>query len=299
MSKIRTAIIGLGKIAHGYEQIPEVAKMMKYPSHLSAIKKDKRFELVAVSDVSSKQRKIFKRKVSDKVAIYTDYRRMLKEQVIDLLVIAVPTDLHYKMCFDAIRAGIKNILCEKPITRTLAEAEKLSALVKKYRVKILVNYFRSYDKKYAKLIKLIKSKKFGPIQSINVRYNNGIFNTATHLIHLLERMFGPMSKVRSLISDAQNKKDPNASFSASAGNARVLFEGINNIDYRILEIDMRFKKDRLIISGNCLQGYDINIKTSMLDVYENVYQVVRNGKKADADIDSCIHALEVAHKAIK
>src|SRR3989338_5776586 len=160
MKEIRTAIIGLWRIAHGYEQIAEVAKMTKYPSHLSAIKKDKRFELAAASDVNAKQRKIFKKKVSSKVAMHADYGAMLTQEDIDLLIISVPTDLHYRVCSDAINRGIQNILCEKPITRTMKDAKKLRALAKNNDVKILVNYFRSYDKKYAKLSALIRNKTF-------------------------------------------------------------------------------------------------------------------------------------------
>ena len=158
MAKIRTAIIGLGKIAHGYDDISAIKKQISYPTHLSALKKDTRFSLIAVSDVSIKARGIFRKKVSDSVVLYSDYKEMIKTEDIDLLVVALPTELHYKVCAKALKSGIKNILCEKPITNTSAEAKKLMNLAKKHKAQILVNYNRSYYKSYEQLALAIKNK---------------------------------------------------------------------------------------------------------------------------------------------
>ena len=239
MRNIRTAIVGLGRIAHGYE---------KYPTHLSVIKKDKRFVLVAAADPDAKQRRLFQNKASSAIAMYADYRLMLKNEAIDLLVVAVPTSAHFTVCSKAIESGIKNILCEKPATDTLAEAKKLIALSARHGVKILINYHRSYSKDYAQLIRLIKAGKWGRISAVSVQYNNGIFNTATHLIHLLEKIFGPIQQVRGIKKSSGNVKDPNISFTAYANGLQIFFEGVDNAKYRLLEIDMKFESGRLILT---------------------------------------------------
>lgn len=289
---IRTAIIGLGKIAHGYGDIPDVKKRMQYPTHLSVFKKDKRFELVAAADASAAARRAFRKKVPRHVALYADYGAMLKKEDIDLLVVAVPTRVHYIVCADALRAGIKNILCEKPITSTLAEAEKLRALSKRHRATLFVNYQRSYSRGYQKLMGAIAKKGIGRIVSVSVRYNNGVFNTATHFIHLLEKMFGPIRKVQSAPKRVRGAKDPNISFTAFARGFNIFFEGAEGAEYPIAELDVWFKKKRLALNG------DSFVKTSMLDLYENAYQAVRRAKKPGADITSSIHALKVAAQAI-
>ena len=63
------------------------------------------------------------RKLADQFnsEVYETLEAMLKE--IDILDVCVPTHLHYAMVMKAARAG-KHILCEKPIARTVEEAER-------------------------------------------------------------------------------------------------------------------------------------------------------------------------------
>src|SRR3989338_1964917 len=161
MKKIRTVIIGLGKIAHGYEDNAGVVKRIKYPTHLSAIKKDKRFILVGGSDLSVKAQKVFASKLNKPVALYADYREMIKMQRPDLAVVATPTGTHVRVCKDIIKLGVKNILCEKPVDYSLADARSLIKLAKKQNIKLAFNYFRAYDKRYRALAALIASRHFG------------------------------------------------------------------------------------------------------------------------------------------
>ncbi len=51
---------------------------------------------------------------------YTDYRRILEREDIDIVAIATPPHWHAVMSIDAMEAG-KDVLCEKPMTRTIAE----------------------------------------------------------------------------------------------------------------------------------------------------------------------------------
>jgi predicted dehydrogenase len=51
---------------------------------------------------------------------FTDYRRMLDQPEIDMIVIGAPNDLHCEMTRDAANAG-KHVVCEKPLCLNLAE----------------------------------------------------------------------------------------------------------------------------------------------------------------------------------
>ena len=153
--------------------------------------------------------------------------------------------------------------------------------------------------------------------SVSVQYNNGIFNTATHLIHLLEKIFGPIKRVRSEKKDAKNIKDPNISFIAYANRLPIFFEGVDNLKYRLFEIDMKFEKGRLMLSNDslsefklvsgrgftfletCASSVNINMNRSLLDVYENIFQVMKQKKQASSDLSSAVQALLVATKAIE
>jgi predicted dehydrogenase len=73
----------------------------------------------------------------------TDWRRVIDNRKIDIVDICTPNDTHCEIAMAAANAG-KAILCEKPLARTVAEAEKMVRAVKKARVVNMVchNYRR-------------------------------------------------------------------------------------------------------------------------------------------------------------
>lgn len=55
-----------------------------------------------------------------------DYRRLLERSDIDLVTVAIPNDLHCRAVCEAAEAG-KHVICEKPLARTLDEADRMIA----------------------------------------------------------------------------------------------------------------------------------------------------------------------------
>ncbi len=76
-------------------------------------------------------------------SIETDYRRLVERKDIDLIDIASPNDTHAEIATAAAYAG-KIVMCEKPLGRTAAEAEKMVAAVESARVpnSVWYNYRR-------------------------------------------------------------------------------------------------------------------------------------------------------------
>ncbi|HYM91012.1 MAG TPA: Gfo/Idh/MocA family oxidoreductase [bacterium] len=57
-------------------------------------------------------------------AVYTDWRRLIEDRRVEILVNAGPNDLHADPCIAAASRGL-HVLCEKPLARSSAEAAKM------------------------------------------------------------------------------------------------------------------------------------------------------------------------------
>ena len=66
----------------------------------------------------------------DKEHVTKDYRSILDQKDVDVVCIATPDHWHAKMAIDAMEAG-KDVYCEKPMTRTIAEAHAVVDAAKK------------------------------------------------------------------------------------------------------------------------------------------------------------------------
>ena len=74
---------------------------------------------------------------------YTDYRRLLERKDIDVVAIATPPHWHALPCIHAAQAG-KDIFCEKPMTKFIAEGRAVADAVKRYGVVFQIGTFKRF-----------------------------------------------------------------------------------------------------------------------------------------------------------
>ena len=115
---VRIGIIGTGGMGGGH-----IDAFLKFSKENSA-----RVRIDAVSDVCDSRWHAAKKKIDaaqgDEVAIYTNYRDLLKRPEIHGVLIASPEHWHGRMAEDAILAG-KDVYLEKPMTLNLRDALRL------------------------------------------------------------------------------------------------------------------------------------------------------------------------------
>jgi scyllo-inositol 2-dehydrogenase (NAD+) len=85
---------------------------------------------------------------------------MLECKGLDAVVIATPDKFHASAVKVA-AAARKDILCEKPLALSLAEAEELLEVVSKAKVRLQVGFMRRYDPAYAAAMKRIEAGEIG------------------------------------------------------------------------------------------------------------------------------------------
>src|SRR5271154_2267961 len=122
MRKIRTAMFGTGFMGK---------------VHTEAIRRLGNVEVVAVAGVDQADAERFAAAFG--IPRAAGWEELLADKDIDAVHICTPNYLHYGMSKAALEAG-KNVLCEKPLTMTRAEADELVALAKKKNLANCVNH---------------------------------------------------------------------------------------------------------------------------------------------------------------
>lgn len=91
---------------------------------------------------------------------FTDYRKMLEMDEIDMVVVGVPNDLHCQVAVDAAAAG-KHIVMEKPLCLNLAEADQMIDACRRASVKLMYAEELCFAPKYVRLKQLLDSGALG------------------------------------------------------------------------------------------------------------------------------------------
>lgn len=120
MKKIKTAVVGLGRIGWKY--------------HIPAILNHPGFELAAIADPL--QDRLSEGMAEFSVRGYADYSELLEREEIDLAVIASPTPFHAEQAINAMNRGV-DVLLEKPIASSLEETEKIIGIMNRIGRKMM------------------------------------------------------------------------------------------------------------------------------------------------------------------
>lgn len=96
------------------------------------------------------------------VKVFRSLEEMLADESIDLVIVNTPNATHYDYCRAALLAG-KHVICEKPFTVTVAEADELIALAQQQYKLISVFHNRRYDSDYKTIKHVLDQQLLGNI----------------------------------------------------------------------------------------------------------------------------------------
>jgi predicted dehydrogenase len=196
MANVRFGVIGAGGIA----------RRKTIPGMLEA----KNLELAAVMDVVDIEEIAAEFGVSK---AYRSVEELVGDPQIDAVYIASPAFLHTEQIAAAARNG-KHILCEKPLTLTLKEAEQAVAVCREHNVLLQEGYMMPFHGAHQAIRSLIEAGKLGRIVYLRAQLScwyppiegawrqdpakgggGALIDMATHLYDLLEFFAGPVHKL--------------------------------------------------------------------------------------------------------
>ncbi len=154
MAPIRTAVIGVGHLGQHHARIlsglPDV-------------------ELVGVVDANPEQARAVATKLG--TTPYESYTPLLGK--VDAVSVVTPTVHHHEVAAAFLKAGVP-VLVEKPVCRTVAEADDLIALAAKANVALQVGHIERFNPAFEELVrrpirpKFIEAERHGPFTGRSV-----------------------------------------------------------------------------------------------------------------------------------
>ena len=133
-------------------------------------------EIVAICDIVPENMKniLEKHELQNNKSIkrYSDYKKMIADNDIDLISIATESGLHAEIAIYCIKNGI-NVIIEKPIAMSIKDADEIIRLSEEYNVKVAACHQNRFNIAVQKMRKALEEGRFGKIShgSIHVRWN--------------------------------------------------------------------------------------------------------------------------------
>lgn len=156
---MKYALIGCGRIS---------------PNHIAAAIENN-LEIVAVCDVNEDHMVDILAKFTidtTKIKMYTDYKKMIQKESIDLVAIATESGIHAQIALDCIDKGI-NCIIEKPIAMSMKDAQAICEESQKKDVVVCANHQNRFNKSIIKIREALESGEFGKLLhgTAHIRWN--------------------------------------------------------------------------------------------------------------------------------
>ena len=103
--------------------------------------------------------------------VYTDYKDMIADPALDVVLIVTPDQLHREMVENSLAAG-KHVLCEKPLAITREDCEAIAAAVEKSDRKFMVGQICRYTPGFRQAKEIIDSGAIGELTFVESEYAN-------------------------------------------------------------------------------------------------------------------------------
>lgn len=156
---MKYALIGCGRIS---------------PNHIEAAKNN-HLDFVAMCDfLSEAMEEKSDRFGLDNVKKYTDYREMLKVEKPELVAIATESGKHAEIALACIASGC-NVIIEKPIALSIADADAIIAAGHEAGVVVCANHQNRFNKSVQYIRKALEGGRFGRLShgAAHIRWNRG------------------------------------------------------------------------------------------------------------------------------
>ena len=108
-------------------------------------------------------------KIFEKAEKFNDYRKLLDKLhgKIDAVVVSTPDHMHAPITLAALELG-KHVYCEKPLTRTIAEARRVAEATRKYKRVTQMGNGGNARSASRRTVEMLQAQSFGPVREVHI-----------------------------------------------------------------------------------------------------------------------------------
>ncbi len=312
MEKLGVGLIGFGGIGH---------------THFRLVREEPGLELRALCDID--RGKLDEAGGYGVERLYTDYREMIDDGGIDLVIVATPPKYHVEQALYALDKGLY-VLLEKPIALSLEEARKLYERARGSN-KVMVTFSLRYHGFYEKIKNVIDSVLGEPLYVWHYALgeypdrpwikdrgmSGGMLNeNGVHIIYLHRWWIGEIRRVYArswrLVEDS-TIEDNLVLLMDHGGPQSILIQSWSG-GHHVRRWGVVCEKGRITCDGYLRGSYKISLSSgevleegsigfSVLEMYrrqlKHFIECIRNGWKPYTDIEEGYRVQEVVEAAYK
>lgn len=240
---MRAAIVGCGNIGSLWDEGDG-----RLITHASAYQRCSQTTLVAGCDVDEERLARFGR-TRAVVGLYRDLDAMLSKERLDVVSLCTPASERVAQLERILSAGVKRVLCEKPIAAGLDEASQIAALARQHGARIAVNYTRRWDEGWCQALNM--REQLGEAQAITAHYGKGIVNNGSHMLDLLDMWLGQPTAlhVHGRVDDGRDD-DPTLHATLDYAGCFAHLVATDHHRYTVFELDMLTTGGRVRMVGD-------------------------------------------------
>lgn len=97
--------------------------------------------------------------------VYSNYDSVLKDDYVDIVLIATPNDSHKELAIRALQQG-KHVICEKPVALSTNDFQDILDVAKQHNRCFMVDQNRRWDENFKMIEKLYQSHALGRVYEI-------------------------------------------------------------------------------------------------------------------------------------
>ena len=121
---------------------------------------------------------------------YPDFTDMLANAELDFISLSTKPELREPAIIAAVEAGIKGILCEKPMALSLSEAHRIHSACAENGIPLVINHQKRHLPEWQRLAAMCADGALGTIERIEASSYGNLASQGTHVLDMVLQFGG-------------------------------------------------------------------------------------------------------------